>query len=214
MVSPTDAIAGCVCSAPYPPSCTAQRLAMSLLIAFQVIRHRARVVPLQGRSFELVYFQYFTEHFHNFKTAVAMAEALGATDVLMNAGVWLRDEAAGSEKLPDVPWICELFAQEQSYNTLWIGTAPSVAGGRVVITVPPGHPMHVQSACGLPPEQVVDRAAVLQALEPDEADRVTLWWTSDGPHFHADANHGFNQALLHKLGMPTAALGRRWLPFS
>lgn len=182
-------------------------------------RCRTPHTHLQGRSFDLVYTQYFTENFHFLKTVLAMAEAVNPTHLVANTGIWLRLEGPGCfndapTKCPSTAWLCDFLRTPHSFRTLWLSTTPCIVRSREVPTVPPSHPIHVPTICGLPPHQVVDRTAVLHALEPDAADRATLWWTSDNVHFHADANHGFNQALLNSLAQTPAGLGRRWLPFS
>ena len=173
---------------------------------------------MQGRSFDLVYQQYFTEHFARLKTALSPAYALGATDVFLNFGVWLRygDEACGNSTesvCPDVKWVCDYLTGEHPFDIYWLATTPTAVNGQPVEEVPLGHPMNMQSVCNVTQHQVVDRAAVLLALEPKEHRRTLLWWSSDGPHFHADANHGFNQALLHRLRQARSRK-RGLLPFT
>eukprot|EP00892_Ulva_mutabilis_P004682 jgi/Ulvmu1/2586/UM014_0037.1 len=172
----------------------------------RVCEHRTfHYEDAQGRSFDLVYQQYFNEGFSRLKTAMTPATALSATDVVFNFGVWLRreDEACGKDpasECPDVPWVCDfIHSKHHPFRVWWLATTPTAIRGQAIDEVPLGHPMNMQSACDVKGLQLIDRAAVLSALEPSMRRRTLLFWSSEGPHFHADANHGFNQALLHRL---------------
>lgn len=179
---------------------------------------------MQGRSFDLVYQQYFNEQFSRLSTVLGMAEAVAATDVAINYGVWLRNEGAacgdGTQHTtcPPTSWVCSFLNKPQPFRVWWLATTPYAREARVVDEVPPSHPLNMQYVCNVRGAQVVDRVGVLAALEPDERRRVLLWWSASGPHFHADANHGFNQALLHQLaraGRPSGpSVWRRWMPIS
>lgn len=173
---------------------------------------------MQGRSFDLVYQQYFDETFSRLRTVLSAAAAVAPTDVVLNFGVWLRkqDAACGAadapgSACPSVDWVCEfLHSTQHAFRVWWLATTPYVHEARIVQELPVGHPMNMQYVCRVPGAQVVDRVAVLAALEPDPARRPLLWWSADGPHFHADANHGFNQVLLRALARQPLRLALPW----
>lgn len=178
---------------------------------------------MQGRSFDLVYQQYFNEKYSRLRTVLSAAEAVGATDVAINYGVWLRNEgaacgadAAAQTPCPPTAWVCSFLTDPHPFRVWWLATTPYARSARIVDEVPRTHPMNMQFVCNVSAAHVVDRVGALAALEPDEGRRVLLWWNADGPHFHADANHAFNQVLLHRLARPgrpaSASLWRRWMP--
>lgn len=86
--------------------------------------------------------------------------------------------------------------------TLWWQTPPPVARNDTLLEVlDDTHHLNVRTRCRLPDALVVDRCAALDALEPNRALQRRFWWAGgeEQPHLHAEANHAFNHALLHKL---------------
>jgi hypothetical protein len=132
--------------------------------------------------------------------------ALQATDVLVNFGLWFAPDAFWTAKddsvLPDVQWLCTMFQQPQSYRLWWLGVTPTQGdanGTRVLVSgIPPGHKLHVPSACSLSSDQVIDRAAALgDLLEGEDSNFSQHFW--DARHFTSDANHAFNSLLVRQL---------------
>jgi hypothetical protein len=164
-------------------------------------------VLLQGRRIELIYQQYFNNDYGKLETIVSASNDIGATDVLINFGVWLRDVnpqscAWGQEGCPSIPWVCSIFNMQLPYNLRWIGTTPMVRNGTVVEAIPRGHHLDIPRVCNLTDMQVLDRASVLFILRPKASERRSLFWDGDTPHFHAEANHAFNRLLVSTFPIP------------
>jgi hypothetical protein len=59
------------------------------------------------------------------------------------------------------------------------------------------HHLNIPKGCGLRSAQVVNRAAIVHSLESRHWRERELWW--DDVHFHAQAGHAFNGALIQKI---------------
>ena len=57
---------------------------------------------------------------------------------------------------------------------------------------------------------ILDRAAVIDDIEPDPSKQRWLWWSGDSPHFFSEANHAFNHLLISQFepNPPKRSLGR------
>jgi hypothetical protein len=173
---------------------------------------------VQGRRFTLHYIQYLTEAFTPFLATMQMAAAILPTDILVNMGVWLQDTtpscmnrtlAPNADPNPDfdpncpsVEVICGLLHSAQPYKIWWQSTTPIVKNGNIVSPTPSGHHYNIPEQCHLTEDQIIDRAGILYVIQPHVSSLKELWWDELewGPsfHFHEEANHAFNTAVLAK----------------
>lgn len=158
------------------------------------------------RRIELAFIMYLSEEYLPLKTVLGTAENLRPTDVVMNYGMWLSDTetncgrgndgATGS--CPSTPGLCSFFTKRQHpYRTIWMTTTPVSRNGTIRDPLGERHHLNIPNICGLRGGQVVNRAQVLHTLEPNAKKKEDLWW--DPVHFHAQASHAFNGALIEKI---------------
>lgn len=76
-------------------------------------------------------------------------------------------------------------------------TTPVSRNGAIYEPLGEKHHLNIPKFCGLHERQVLNRGAILNELEPDQKEREGLWW--DPVHFHAQASHAFNGALIGKI---------------
>ena len=135
-----------------------------------------------------------------------MQKILQPTDLLLNFGVWMSSSDAScgdieGDACTNIPEFCDFLLSEHPFRLWWQTTTPSLFDDdKVFQTIPPGHHLELVSRCKIPDANVLDRSAVLETLEPDEALRCKLYW--GGAHMHADANHEFNRLFISRLPEP------------
>ena len=132
-----------------------------------------------------------------------MQENLGATDVLMNFGVWLKDTNStcgdnAGDWCTSIPSLCTYLNADHPFKVWWITTAPTSIADTVADRLPPH--LDVPKRCHLDPENVLNRTEALYTLEPDATRRYENYW--HWAHLHAAANHAFNRQFLARLAQP------------
>ena len=163
---------------------------------------------LQGRQIEIFYVQYLTEKYTQFTDALAIAETLHPTDIVINFGIWFQSAdaecAAHAAEPSDVPTqpqtdcpsmqqVCSIFRSDRLARLadlsgapstkahLWWATAvPQYNNGTLEETLAGSHPMNVQAHCMLNASSIIDRRAALDYIEPDRAQQAQLWWWVPG----------------------------------
>ena len=143
-------------------------------------------------------------------------ENLQPTDVLMNFGVWLMETDATcgdkeGEECTNIPALCKYLKGDHLFTAWWVSSSPMVDGQKVADSIPPGHHLDLPTRCQLDEKNVLNRTAVLHALEPDAELQHKLFWNR--AHMHAEVNHGFNRQFLGRLAKPeraTTTSQQRW----
>jgi hypothetical protein len=85
---------------------------------------------------------------------------------------------------------------DRPYKLWWQTPIPSLSKDKFQEWFEGEHHMNPRHQCNLTDDNVIDRRAALDILEPDRTKQSKFWWNGNSPHVHAEANHAFNHALL------------------
>lgn len=164
---------------------------------------------IQDREFIIKFTQYYMENFYSLTAVLKAVESDEPTDVMLNFGVWFNkydtqtdcgEKLFERNKCPHMPSVCAFFRDKHDFNVIWLTTTPSWRSDKlpgVTSSVPRRHNLNVETWCGLPVRQVLDRDEILTALQPNETLRAEMYF--DQHHLHTQPYHAFNLKLMSHL---------------